>query len=286
MLTKRTAPRRPAVRRIVATIGAAAIVLSGLAFTGVAASAATPTVALVGSLQSELGCAEDWQPACSSTELAPTGVDGVWSAEFTVPAGSYDYKVALNDTWDVTYGLDGGADNIPLTIAGDSRLSFTFDLGLKRVGLEVLSLAGAYSAEDEVVAAAPIRQPGSDEQFYFVMTDRFEDADPANNTAGLGDDPQVSGYDPTDQGFFNGGDLAGLHSQLDYIEGLGTSALWLTPSFMNRPVQGEGEHASAGYHGYWITDFTQIDPHLGTNAELKALIDDAHARGIKVYFDI
>ena len=43
---------------------------------------------------------------------------------------------------------------------------------------------------------------------------------------------------------------------------------------------------SAGYHGYWITDFTQIDPHLGTNAELEALIADAHARGIDVYFDI
>lgn len=42
----------------------------------------------------------------------------------------------------------------------------------------------------------------------------------------------------------------------------------------------------AGYHGYWVTDFTQIDPHLGTNDELKALIDEAHARGMKVYFDI
>ena len=51
-------------------------------------------------------------------------------------------------------------------------------------------------------------------------------------------------------------------------------------------MQGTGADASAGYHGYWITDFTQIDPHLGTNAELEALIADAHARGIKVYFDI
>ena len=49
--------------------------------------------------------------------------------------------------------------------------------------------------------------------------------------------------------------------------------------FKNKPVQGTGAERSAGYHGYWITDFTQIDPHLGTNAELKELIDDAHARG-------
>ncbi len=67
---------------------------------------------------------------------------------------------------------------------------------------------------------------------------------------------------------------------------MGTTAIWLTPSFKNRPVQGAGDNASAGYHGYWVTDFTQIDPHFGTNAELKAFIDKAHGRGIKVFFDI
>ena len=281
MLTERTA-----ARRILATIGSGAIIVSGLVFAPIAAAAATPTVALVGSLQNELGCTADWAPDCNATDLAPTGVDGVWAAEFTLPAGSYDYKVALNDSWDVAYGLDGGADNIPLTIAGDSTLRFTFDLAKKRVGLEALSLAGPYSAADAPLATAPIREPGSNEQFYFVMTDRFRDGDPTNNTAGLGADPQVSGFDPTNKGFYNGGDLAGLRSSLDYIQGLGTSALWLTPSFMNNPVQGVGVNASAGYHGYWITDFTKIDPHLGTNAELEALIADAHARGIKVYFDI
>ncbi|WP_366145593.1 pullulanase-type alpha-1,6-glucosidase [Cryobacterium sp.] len=281
MMTSRTA-----ARRILATIGAGAIIVSGLVFAPIATVAATPTVALVGSLQSELGCSEDWQPDCAATELAPTGTEGVWAAEFTLPSGSYDYKVALNDTWDVAYGLDGGGDNIPLTLAGQSTLRFTFDLAKKRVGLEALSLAGPYSEADAPLAAAPIREAGSDEQFYFVMTDRFKDGDPTNNTAGLGADPLVSGFDPTNKGFYNGGDLAGLRSSLDYIQGLGTSALWLTPSFMNNPVQGEGANASAGYHGYWITDFTRIDPHLGTNAELEALIADAHARGIKVYFDI
>ena len=272
--------------RIFATIGAGALVASVMAFSPTVAVAADPTVALVGSLQDELGCAADWQPACEATELAPTGAAGVYAAEFTLPAGTYDYKVALNDGWDEAYGLDGGADNIPLTTAGESELRFTFDLAKKRVGLEVLSLAGPYSEADAGLVTAPIRQPGSDEQFYFVMTDRFKDGDPSNNAAGLGDNPQVSGFDPTRKGFYNGGDLAGLRSQLDYIEGLGTSALWLTPSFKNNPVQGEGLNASAGYHGYWITDFTQIDPHLGTNAELESLIADAHARGIKVYFDI
>ena len=131
-----------------------------------------------------------------------------------------------------------------------------------------------------------MRNPGAGQQFYFVMTDRFADGDASNDTGGLTGDRLTTGFDPTDKGFYEGGDLAGLHSKLDYIQGLGTTAIWLTPSFKNSPVQGTGADASAGYHGYWITDFTQIDPHLGTNAELKALIADAHARGIKVFFDI
>ena len=95
-----------------------------------------------------------------------------------------------------------------------------------------------------------------------------------------------NGYDPTNKAFYQGGDIAGLRQKLDYIQGTGATALWLSPSFTNRPVQGTGDGASAGYHGYWVTDFTSIDPHLGTNEELKALIADAHKRGMKVYFDI
>ena len=124
----------------------------------------------------------------------------------------------------------------------------------------------------------------TDENFYFVMADRFSNGDTANDTGGLGEDPMISGFDPTKKGFYNGGDLAGLLDKIDYIEGLGTTSIWLTPSFKNKAVQTEDK--SAGYHGYWVTDFTQIDPHLGTNNELKTLINEAHSRGMKVYFDI
>jgi alpha-amylase len=129
-----------------------------------------------------------------------------------------------------------------------------------------------------------LRAPVTDENFYFVMADRFSNGDTANDLGGLPADPMVSGFDPTRKGFYNGGDLAGLRNKIDYIQGLGTTSIWLTPSFKNKAVQPEDN--SAGYHGYWITDFTQIDPHLGTNAELQALIDEAHSRGMKVYFDI
>ena len=134
-----------------------------------------------------------------------------------------------------------------------------------------------------------LRQPVTDQNFYFVMADRFENGVTANDNGGLppGTGAGQSGFDPTGKGWYHGGDLTGLTAKLDYIKGMGTTAIWLTPSFKNKPVQGLGTpFPSAGYHGYWITDFTQIDPHLGTNQDLRDLIDGAHARGMKVFFDI
>jgi glycosidase len=130
-----------------------------------------------------------------------------------------------------------------------------------------------------------LRSGVTDETFYFVMADRFANGTSANDTGGLGDDPLVSGFDPTNKGFYQGGDLKGLRGKLDYIQDMGVTSIWLTPSFTNKAVQLE-DGPSAGYHGYWITDFTHIDPHLGTNQDLADLITDAHARGMKVYFDI
>ncbi|MBX9243928.1 pullulanase-type alpha-1,6-glucosidase [Actinotalea ferrariae] len=282
-------PARSAARLLTASAVAlgGAVVVPGGAVSPAPAQAAATSVALVGSLQDELGCPADWDPACAATELAPTDEPGVFSADFEVPAGAYEYKVALDDAWDESYGADATGDNSPLVLAGATVLRVTYDDATHRTSLTPLgSLAGDYVPADDALVAAPARQPGSSEQFYFVMTDRFANGDPTNDTGGLTGDRLTTGFDPTDKGFYQGGDLAGLREQLDYIEGLGTSAIWLTPSFLNRPVQGTGANASAGYHGYWITDFTQIDPHLGSNAELEALIADAHARGIKVYFDI
>ncbi|RYV52243.1 pullulanase-type alpha-1,6-glucosidase [Pengzhenrongella frigida] len=278
------------LRPLVALAAATAVALTGATFAppGITAGAAAAdrTFALVGSLQSEIGCTADWQPECAASELVATGVAGVYAAQFSVPAGTYEYKVAVNDTWDEAYGVDGGGDNAPIVLAGTTTLRFAFDDTTHRITLTPVDLPAGYTAADDALVAPPVRQPGSDEQFYFVMTDRFANGDPTNDTGGLTGDALSTGFDPANKGFYNGGDLAGLTDNLDYIEGLGTTAIWLTPSFKNRAVQGTGANASAGYHGYWITDFTQIDPHLGTNAELEALIADAHARGIKVYFDI
>jgi glycosidase len=125
-----------------------------------------------------------------------------------------------------------------------------------------------------------------DEVIYFVLPDRFDNGDSGNDRGGVGGDRLVNGYDPAAKGFYHGGDLKGLTKRLDYIQGLGATAIWVGPIFRNKPVQGPKGQESAGYHGYWITDFTHVDPHLGTDADFAALVDAAHARGMKVYMDI
>jgi alpha-amylase len=66
-----------------------------------------------------------------------------------------------------------------------------------------------------------LRPPVTDERFYFVMADRFENGNPGNDRGGLPDERLVSGFDPTHRGFYNGGDLPGLLRRIDYIRGLG-----------------------------------------------------------------
>ncbi|MFI6434056.1 pullulanase-type alpha-1,6-glucosidase [Streptomyces sp. NPDC050759] len=139
---------------------------------------------------------------------------------------------------------------------------------------------------DAKLAAEPARHDDTREQFYFVLPDRFANGDTSNDRGGLTGSRLSTGYDPTDKGFYQGGDLKGLTRKLDYIKGLGTTSIWMAPIFKNRPVQGTGANASAGYHGYWITDFTQVDPHFGTNKDLETLISKAHAKGMKVFFDV
>ncbi|RZB16257.1 pullulanase-type alpha-1,6-glucosidase [Streptomyces sp. F001] len=139
---------------------------------------------------------------------------------------------------------------------------------------------------DAALAKTAARHDLTREQFYFVLPDRFANGDAANDRGGLTGSRLSTGYDPTDKGFYQGGDLKGLTKKLDYIKGLGTTAIWMAPIFKNRPVQGAGANASAGYHGYWITDFTQVDPHFGTNKDLETLIAKAHAKGMKVFFDV
>jgi len=125
-----------------------------------------------------------------------------------------------------------------------------------------------------------------DDVFYFVMPDRFENGDLSNDLGGLSGDQYIHGFDLFSKGMYHGGDMVGLESRLDYLKDLGITAIWMTPILKNQAVQGSPEDYSSAYHGYWTLDFTQIDPHLGSNDDLQSLIDAAHDRNMKVYFDI
>ncbi len=86
-------------------------------------------VVVPGTIQSLLGCDGDWQADCESTALAYDSDDDIWRASFDIPAGEYEYKVALNGTWDVNFGMNAvsGGDNIPLMLEDDTTVEFFFD---------------------------------------------------------------------------------------------------------------------------------------------------------------
>lgn len=134
----------------------------------------------------------------------------------------------------------------------------------------------------EPVVVPRFTHPGTGQVFYFLMTDRFANGRTDNDTGGFPGGVEDHGFDPTRIGYFHGGDFAGLLGKLDYLQQLGVTAVWVTPPFQNKPVQS----GSAGYHGYWVTDFLKIDPHLGTNDDFREFVRQAQARGMKVYMDI
>ena len=94
--------------------------------------AATPvptSVTIAGSLQSELGCAGDWDPGCAAAHLTYDAADDVWQGSWAVPDGSYEYKAALNNDWVENYGAHAvpGGDNIPLALGADTQVKFYYD---------------------------------------------------------------------------------------------------------------------------------------------------------------
>jgi glycosidase len=148
--------------------------------------------------------------------------------------------------------------------------------------------ASAGRGEDSFFQAS-VRSPRLGEVIYFLLPDRFNDGDLSNNRGGsTSADPEQSGFDPVNPNFFHGGDLPGVTAKLDYLHDLGATSIWMTPIFRNRAVQhfGEGAPSKAGYHGYWIVDFTEIDPHLGSKKDFQVLIAEAKNRGIGTILDV
>lgn len=118
---------------------------------------------------------------------------------------------------------------------------------------------------------------------YFAVTDRFFDGNTKNNG---------KGYNKSETGSssYHGGDFAGLTKKLDYLQDLGVNTIWITPIVENKMDAGlttdVTDVLSWGYHGYWASNFTKLDSHLGTEKEFKALLDAAHKRGMKIMVDV
>jgi len=159
--------------------------------------------------------------------------------------------------------------------------------GLRRLRLTTAS--GTTDVPFEV--RAPLARAGRfqgfspDDVIYLIMPDRFADGDPSN------DDPAVSRglYDRGQPRYYHGGDLRGVIDHLPYLKDLGVTAVWLTPVYDNVNHLNERERydgaAITDYHGYGAVDFYAVDEHLGDLTTLRALVDAAHAAGLKVIQD-
>jgi len=118
---------------------------------------------------------------------------------------------------------------------------------------------------------------------YFLLSDRFNNADPSNDV-----NFNRTGETAVNRSFM-GGDLAGITEKIEagYFNDLGVNAIWMTPFFEQiHGMVDEGTGNTYGFHGYWIKDWTALDPNFGTFDELKELVEKAHARGIRIVMDV
>lgn len=181
--------------------------------------------------------------------IDPTLMEGTISCLNTVAAGEKTIPVTVKDIYGNVYTI---ATNVTVT--------------------ERKKSAGDFDWDEAVI--------------YFAVTDRFFDGDASNNDAyGVGD------YNTGEKGgsSYHGGDFAGLNQKLDYLKDLGVNTIWITPIVENIT---EDQHdnktdtATYGYHGYWASDFTKLNKHLGTEQQFKALLDAAHSKGMKIMVDV
>lgn len=179
----------------------------------------------------------------------------------------------------------------PTLMEGTISCLNTVAAGVKNIPVTVKDIYGnVYTTATNVTVTERKKSAGDfdwDEAvIYFAVTDRFFDGDAENNNAyGVGD------YNIGEKGgsSYHGGDFAGLNQKLDYLKDLGVNTIWITPIVENIT---EDQHdnktdtATYGYHGYWASDFTKLNKHLGTEQQFKALLDAAHSKGMKIMVDV
>lgn len=196
------------------------------------------------------------------------------TADLTALGGKKDFKLdpaLMEGSIAVKEGIQAGTYELPVTVKDQYENEYT-----GKVSVEVTERnKGTDFDWDEAV-------------IYFAVTDRFYDGNTTNNDAyGTGDynkDPATGSLS------YHGGDFAGLTQKLDYLSNLGVNTIWITPIVANemkkRLATDLPGTLSYGYHGYWASDFTTLNKHLGTEEEFKTLLDSAHKKGMKVMVDV
>lgn len=189
----------------------------------------------------------------------------------------------------------GGSNAMPIEPELQAvTISATTDtaLGIKTLPITVTDQYGnKFSTTVDVEITDRVKENKKDFDWdeavvYFMLTDRFFDGNKSNNTASGAD---TYGKNP---GLYHGGDFAGVTAKLDYLQDLGVNTIWITPIVENIKgvdVTDEGSKDvpyNAAYHGYWASDFTKLNPTLGTTKEFETMISEAHKRGMRIMVDI
>ncbi len=132
-----------------------------------------------------------------------------------------------------------------------------------------------YRIDSRVEGSAFRESFSSADMIYLIMPDRFSNGDPSNDTV-----PQMT-EKANPKAFFgrHGGDIQGIIDHLDYIAGLGATAIWPTPLLCDNA-------ARESYHGYACSDYYHIDPRFGSNEKYREMVSQAHKRGLKIIMDI
>ena len=215
--------------------------------------------------------------------------------KFKVEQDSSDAKTLEVASASIDVSSIGGSNAMPIEPELQAvTISATTDttLGIKTLPITVTDQYGnKFSTTVDVEITDRVKKNENDFDWdeavvYFMMTDRFFDGNESNNTASgtdtYGDNP----------GLYHGGDFAGVTAKLDYLQDLGVNTIWLTPIVKNIAgvtVTDEGSEDvpyNAAYHGYWASDFTKLNPTMGTTEEFKTMISEAHKRGMRIMVDI
>lgn len=215
--------------------------------------------------------------------------------KFKVKQDSSDAKTLEVASASIDVSSLGGSNAMPIEPELQAvTISATTDttLGIKTLPITVTDQYGnKFSTTVDVEITDRVKKNENDFDWdeavvYFMMTDRFFDGNESNNKASGAD---TYGKNP---GLYHGGDFAGVTAKLDYLQDLGVNTIWLTPIVENIAgvtVTDEGKEDvpyNAAYHGYWASDFTKLNPTLGTTEEFKTMISEAHKRGMRIMVDI